>query len=285
MASKTKSSLFNKSSAASTAKAPKVSELLQALPSATTLRTESAAAPAAEQRRREFEERKATREARIEHTRALRNSYADYLIAQFVLLVAGAREKGWGWVTVEKAFPPSKEVDAESKQLVYVHEAQETHWAGLDEEGAPADPTEGGAPKVMLLQGPKPRKADASGRREPNPKDLPDGLTSVDVMRKVLAEKGYGVQVAYIKGMVNVIVIWDHAEWSKHQKALTKQREERSRAYQSDREATKGQISYAEYKAQMDAKKKPATAAAPDEEWVEAKPRRGKAAVAEPDDE
>ena len=86
MASKTQSSLSNKSSAASVAKAStiKVSELLQALPSATTLRTESAAAPAAEQRRREFEERKATREARIEHTRALRNSYADYLITQFV---------------------------------------------------------------------------------------------------------------------------------------------------------------------------------------------------------
>ncbi len=241
MASKTKSSLSNKS----------VSELLLELPSATTLRTESAAAPAAEQRRREFEERQATRKACIEHTRALRDSYTGYLIAQFALLADGARKEGWGRVTVEKAFPPSKEEDAESKKLVYVHAAHETHWAGLDEKGAPADPTEGGVPKVMLLQGPKPRKADASGRREPNPKDLPGGLTSVD---ERLAAKGYGVQVAYIKGMVNVI--WDHVAWITKQKALTKQREERSRAYQSDHEVTQGQVSLAEYNAQKDAKKK-----------------------------
>ncbi len=263
MASKVQSHLINKSSAA-----PKVvkaaikptlalDDLLSQLPSAADLQKESSSAPAAEQRRREQEERQAGRGERIERTRALRDSYAVYLIKKFIAQLAEAREKGYGWITVEKCYPPSKEEDKATGELVYVHEALDTHWAGVDEHDELINPEEGGAaPKVMLLQGPKPRKADASGRRDPNPRELPDGKTSVCVMKEELADRNYDVQTTYAKGMVNVVVIWDHDEWRISQAQHQKQRAQRTQEYRRDREESSGQITYEEYKAQTAARKK-----------------------------
>jgi len=270
MASQDQTLLSNKSSAVS-AKATipsKVSSLLAKLPSAASLQQTSARAPAALARQREFDERKSSRDDRNRHTEGLIISYADYLLESFSTKYDEANEKGYGWVTIEQAYPPSKEeVDG---QLVYKHEPEETHWAGVDESGI-IDPTEGGAPKVMLLQGPKHRKADAYGRRDCNPKDLPGGKTSVDILRENVSDHGYGVQVAYIKGMVNVIVIWDHDGWKKSQAFHTRARAERTAEHQQVLEEGSTQVSYADYKS---AQSKPKPSDATEDKWTSAKGRR-----------
>ena len=267
MSSNVQTSLSNKSSAVS-AKASipsKVSALLAKLPSAAVLQQTSASAPAALARQHEFDERKSTRDDRNRRTEGLINSYADYLLESFGGKYDEANEKGYGWVTIEQAYPPSKEeIDG---HLVYKHEPSETHWAGVCESGV-NDPTEGGAPKVMLLQGPKPRKADAYGRRDCNPKDLPGGKTSVDILREHVADHGYGVQVAYIKGMVNVIVIWDHAGWKKSQDFHQRVRAERTAEHNQVLEEGSTQVSYADYKS---AKAKPKSAQSSEGSWTATK--------------
>ena len=234
----------------------KVSELLKKLPLAATLRLTSAASPAALERKRQYDERSISRnDYNVRNTRIIGfiKSYAEYLIGVFDSKYKEA-EKGYGWVTIEQAYPPlTEEVEG---VRVYKHESTKTHWSGVDEQGNIIDPTENGVPKVMLLQGPRSSKPDASGRRDYNPKDLPGGKSTVDIMRESLSLRGYNVNVSYSRGTVNVTVIWDHYNWDRHQEYEQKQRSEHNIQYQKNRVEASTQVSYADYRAQKAARSK-----------------------------
>jgi len=100
---------------------------------------------------------------------------------------------------------------------------------------------------------------------------LPGGKTSVDILRENVSDHGYGVQVAYIKGMVNVIVIWDHDGWKKSQAFHTRARAERTAEHQQVLEEGSTQVSYADYKS---AQSKPKPSDATEDKWTSAKGRR-----------
>ena len=267
MASQTTSTLSNKSALTNTAApttAPKV--------------TTSAAA----QRRKAQAERQAAYEAREAVISDMIDSYTHHLAQKLVEQRAAASAAGKGWVVIERAYPPSTEtITGEDgvEQRVFKHEAVLTHWAGLDEEGKPI-PSENDAavPKVMLLQGrlPKAKASDPPGAKpRADPKLLPGGESVVQRLQYALADHGYGVQTAIVKGQILVIAIWDHKAWKEEQASRQKAAAAASAEKAARAAAEQATLTYDEYKAQQAAKKAPeAGSVAAEDSWEESKPKR-----------
>ena len=253
MASKSTDSLSNKKPVALKAKAS-TTALLASLPPADEVQRASAAAPAAAKRREDRAEREADQKDRNAHTETLLQEYFEFLVTKFTGELESAKAEGWGWLCVEKAFPPTKELirlEDGCEALVFKHEdATLTHWAGMA-DGAPKDPKEGGAvPKVMLLQGCMPK-----GSKVADTKLLPGGKSVTELLREALAGSGYGVQTLFAGGKVQLFVIWDHKAW--------KVRQEKARPRTARSEADdKPQKTYDEYQAEKAAKRAKAPGAA-----------------------
>jgi hypothetical protein len=150
--------------------------------------------------------------ARFERLRVLRNSYTELLLSNLANRIILKQ----GWVVIERAYPPIKKMVGDKRVPKY--RPEETYWSGLDDSGSPIDPSTNGVPKVMLLQGPRSLVPDERGFRPVNPKELPDEVTSPQQLQQMLDEShpGYEVQVHFIKGMVTVVVVWDHRAWQMH---------------------------------------------------------------------
>jgi hypothetical protein len=215
----------------------------------------------------ERETRQLEKLKKIEKLARLRDSYAVYIMQHLRLILGNRESQEVGFASVEEAYTPAtEEVDGER---VYLHRAAQMFWAGLDEDGEPVDPTEGDErlSKVMFLQGL--RKA---GQKVPDPTYLPGGVTTTDIVRERLADKGYGLQLAFSKGKLSVIVIWNHDAW--HQRLAKVRAEKAKRVMATPSEPVPVQISLEEYKAN----KVEAVTAVPtlDDGWCEVPVRKGK---------
>lgn len=237
MASKNLSSVSNTSA---------LSQLMARIPDAAQLTERALSTEAAQTRRTSQAERAAAKAAKEKHTIQLAQSLVQHLTALFVQQFKEAADKGWGYVSIFECRPPQKEegVDPETgeKCLVFIHPAEETHWAGLGEDGAPRDPSEEGVPLVMLLQGPKPRDS-----KLPDPKLMPGGKTVPMLMMEEFAKakKNFGVQCTFSKGKLRVWVIWDRKAW----REWTEARAPRRPAAAAEPVPEKPQMSLDEYRA------------------------------------
>lgn len=206
----------------------------QELPSADQLLTVSGKAPARAQR----ESEQGSRQAR---TAEFIISYADHLYGQALEKVPVAAEAGYGYTRIAAVRPPTKETDPDGERF-YKYDAALTHWAGPG-----VDPSDGGMPLVMLLQG-----AMQRGSKVANPKLLPGGKTSADILRERLAPKKLGVQLVYMpKHGLCVFVIWNHAEWAKFTEQITARKEVAT----ASRQTASASISVEEHERQQAAKK------------------------------
>lgn len=232
-----------------------MTELLASVPDAAALAEQASASDVARERRAEQEERAATKAAKEAHTISLVRSLAQHVLGQFAAGFASAAEQGHSYMRVFKCKPPMKdtainpETGEECKAFRYP--ASETHWAGLDDSGVPLPSEEGGAPFVMLFQGPKPRDS-----KLPDPKLIPGGKTVPMVMKEEFAKAkkpGYDVQCTFSKGEVHVWVIWNQADWRKYHDRHDRRPSDRARAAPAAAD-TKPQMGLEEFRAQQRAR-------------------------------
>lgn len=229
-----------------------ITELLSAVPDASALAEQAMSSEVARERRAEQEERAATKAAKEAHTIALVQSLTQYMLGLFASGYASSAEQGHSYMRVFKCKPPMKDKTTHPETgeecMAFRYPATETHWAGLGEDGRPLPSEEGGAPFVMLFQGPKPRDS-----KLPDPKLIPGGKTVPMRMKEEFAKAkkgGYDVQCTFSKGELSVWVIWNQADWRKYHDRQSGPRPSRAAAAVSSA-PMKPQMGLDEFRAQQ----------------------------------
>ena len=156
---------------------------------------------------------------------------------------------------------------------------ERTHWSGSE-----GDPTTGGFPIVMLLQGPRDRQ---TGRLRPD--KLPNGKTAVDLLNQYLEQEGvsFGVELLFEKTnkklMLYLVDLEQFDQWqdflAKTARASKKPATEQVQATEEP-EMSLDEWRFKKFGIPMPTSKKTqahaqAQAQAQDEEWVEV-PKRTK---------
>jgi hypothetical protein len=125
----------------------------------------------------------------------------ERIAEQAEFLAVPAAQRGHGWVKCFECNLPG--YDAERHPL---YAPETTHWSGSG-----ADPSVGGMPMALLLQGPH-REQQNRGTRS-----LPGGKTSVQVAQEILHEKGADITLdcRFNFGTKTLIVtaIWVPEDW------------------------------------------------------------------------
>lgn len=140
------------------------------------------------------------RQQRGQHVR----EYCDYLLSVVPDVITEAQEQGQGYGIIHEIHFPKKELNGRHK-----HKLNETHFGGLDENGALLDEFDEtkSTPFISLVNGP----LGADHRADPSL--LPGGLTAIDLLSRNLESKGYRVETLNNRGALAIYLIWDQDSW------------------------------------------------------------------------
>ena len=151
----------------------------------------------------------------------LLTTFADKLVELTNTRAAAAAEKGYGWTKVAEFFLPGfQKVEQENGTVASVpHNPPETtHWAGPD-----ADPSNGGVPIVMLLQGIRENTKQGPRLR---PDLLTGGKTSLQMAQEKVSAR---LDCAFNSKNKSLIIsaIWIEEDWEHFQEKRRERRENR----------------------------------------------------------
>ena len=147
---------------------------------------------------------------RQERQLSLLNSFAEYLAGVANSAATAASAKGYGWTKVAEYYLPGF-IKTEDGNTVPRHAPQQTHWAGND-----VDPSNGGVPIVMLLQGV--REVTRAGPRL-RPDFLAGGKTSLQIAQdKLTAPTRLDCSFNPKKKSLIVTAIWIEEDWADFQR-------------------------------------------------------------------
>ena len=149
----------------------------------------------------------------------LLTTFADKLVELTNTSAAAAAEKGYGWTKVAEYFLPGFDKVEDNGEVVSVprNPPEATHWAGPD-----ADPSNGGVPIVMLLQGVRENTRQGPRLR---PDLLAGGKTALELAQaKVTARLDCSFN-SKNKSLI-ISAIWIEEDWQYFQ---DKRRERRER--------------------------------------------------------
>ena len=147
---------------------------------------------------------------RQERQLSLLNSFAEYLAGVTNVASTAASAKGYGWTKVAEYYLPGF-IKTDDGKSVPRHAPEQTHWAGHD-----VDPSNGGVPIVMLLQGV--REVTRSGPRL-RPDYLAGGKTSLQLAQEKLTSPAR-LDCSFNPKTKSLIVtaIWIEEDWADFQR-------------------------------------------------------------------
>jgi hypothetical protein len=157
---------------------------------------------------------------RNERQLRLLTTFADKLVEVTNERAAAAAEKGYGWTKVAEFFLPGLDKVEDNGEVVAVprNPPEQTHWAGPD-----ADPSNGGVPIVMLLQGVRENTKQGPRLR---PDLLAGGKTALELAQAKVSAR---LDCSFNSKNKSLIVsaIWIEEDWQRFQDKRREQREQR----------------------------------------------------------
>ena len=163
--------------------------LLSSLPTAEQLMNLTRNTPACLARQAILADKKSKQELQLS---SLIISYSEWLEQTFLTSTSQAVVDGLGFLCIDNVYLPGSG-----------RAPEEVYWSGLN-----TDPKAGGCPKVMLLTGKR-----AIGSMTSDPRLLPGGKSSLDLLAERISCKGYQIKYLFDRGAYRVFVIWDEEAW------------------------------------------------------------------------